>query len=271
MSLFKKTLSNLGIGDAKVDAEVTGNVLLPGQNNTMIIHLYGGAHVQRIERVEVNLQCRYWSETAIPPVDDEALEPIAPKRYESWSPLFEWQHNTPFEIGSGQRHDLSIDVMVPWNTPVTIDDAKLWLEITIVDTNGKKTIEYQSLTVRPESLMDTVLTSLESNGFRLRQVKCEALDGFISPYAQTFEWVPVDGPFHGCLRELTVLMYRDQDHLKLWFDVDRRQRGELDMLASAVVKGRYLHYLCLHEGLVDSDVVTQLNAVLEQCESEIAH
>lgn len=268
MSLLKKTLSNLGIGEAKVDAEVTDHVLCPGQSKTMTVHLYGGSSSQRIESVKVNLQCRYWSESGLSSMEEDQDTAVT-TREQSWYSLWQWQQSRSFELGGGQRQDLSVDVTVPWNTPLTIDESKLWLESTIIDERGKQTVEYQSLTVRPDALMDSIFSYLESLGFRLRQVRCEACDGLWSPFGQTFEWVPIDGPFHGYLRELTIFMCRDQDTLQLWFDIDRRQRGEVTMFGSAVAQGHYLRHVSLHAELSHADVVEQLAAVFAHCESEV--
>ncbi|GAK87147.1 hypothetical transcriptional regulator [Vibrio ponticus] len=77
------------------------------------------------------------------------------------------------------------------------------------------------LTVRPDPLMDGILTALEAQGMRIRQVECEAVDGFALPFVQEFEFVPTTGPYHGRWRELELVAYREEQQLKLWFEVDR--------------------------------------------------
>ncbi|MGO1298077.1 MAG: sporulation protein [Vibrio sp.] len=269
MSLLKKTLSNLGIGEAKVDAEITDHVLCPGQSKTMTVHLYGGNSSQRIESVKVNLQCCYWSDVFLSPMPGEERDSTVPRRDQRWYSLWQWEQISSFRLGGGQRQDLSVDITVPWNTPVTIDESKLWLESTIIDERGKETIEYQSLTVRPDPLMDRIFSHLESQGFRLRQVRCEACEGLSFPFGQTFEWVPIDGPFHGYLKELTLFICHEHDAVQLWFDVDRRQRGELTLFGSAVAQGDYLRHVELHAGLSPAEVTERLTEGLAHCESAI--
>ena len=94
------------------------------------------------------------------------------------------------------------------------------------------------LTVRPDPLMDAVLSAFESQGLRIRQVECEEVKGFDLPFVQEFEMVPTDGPYHGVWRELEFVAHRDEQNLKLWFDVDRTRTGASGMLASLLGSGK---------------------------------
>lgn len=95
-----------------------------------------------------------------------------------------------------------------------------------------------TLTVRPDPLMDAILSALESQGLRIRQVECEEVKGFDLPFVQEFEMVPIDGPYHGVWRELEFVAHRDEQNLKLWFEVNRTRSGVSGMLASLLGSGK---------------------------------
>ena len=50
--------------------------------------------------------------------------------------------------------------------------------------------------------------------------------------------VPTDGPYHGVWRELEFVAHRDEQNLKLWFEVDRTRTGASGMLASLLGSGK---------------------------------
>ena len=89
------------------------------------------------------------------------------------------------------------------------------------------------------------LTRLEAQGLRIRQVECEAVDGFELPFVQEFEFVPTTGPYHGRWRELEVVAHRDEQELKMWFEIDRNRDGAKGMLASLLGVGKLKRQLSI--------------------------
>lgn len=57
--------------------------------------------------------------------------------------------------------------------------------------------------------------------------------------------VPTDGPYHGVWRELEFVAHRDENTLKLWFEVDRTRSGASGMLASLLGSGKLKRELCI--------------------------
>ncbi|MBO0216004.1 sporulation protein [Vibrio sp. Vb2880] len=242
MSFLKKTLASFGIGSAKVDSVLQQEALIPGQTVKVTIHVYGGATAQAIDNIELKLCCRYIAEVTMARGREEGG---STRRMPQAYTLASWSLPYAFTIAAGETRDFDVELAVPWNTPVTIGDAKVWLETGLDIAMAIDPADKDMLTVRPDPFMDGIFTALEEQGLRLRQVECEAAKGFALPFVQEFEFVPTDGPFHGRWRELEIVAYRDKDQLQMWFEIDRFQHGATGMLASLLGKGELKRQLTL--------------------------
>lgn len=236
MSFFKKTLASFGIGSAKVDSVLQQETLFPGQKVALTIHVYGGSDEQDVDNIDVKLCCRYIKE--VPANNNDNDRHGRTKRAPQTYVLASWKLPYAFTIGAGETRDFNVELDVPWNTPVTIGDAKVWLETGLDIAMAIDPTDKDILTVRPDPLMDGIFTALEEQGLRIRQVECEAVDGFELPFVQEFEFVPTTGPYHGRWRELEVVAYRTEQELKLWFEVNRHRDGAKGMLASLLGIGQ---------------------------------
>ena len=152
--------------------------------------------------------------------------------------LAKWSLPYAFVIQPGETRDFECEFDVPLNTPVTIGDSKVWLETGLDIAMAIDPSDKDTLTVRPDALLDGIFNELEAQGLRIRQVECEAVDGFELPFVQEFEFVPTTGPYHGRWRELEVVAHRGETELKLWFEIDRNRDGAKGMLASLLGIGQ---------------------------------
>ncbi|MFB9215465.1 sporulation protein [Vibrio sinaloensis] len=237
MSFFKKTLASFGVGSAKVDSVLQQEVLYPGQKVNVTIHVYGGSSEQDIDNIELKLYCRYIKE--VPANHDKnASNAGRMRRVPASYVLAQWKLPYAFTIEPGQERTFDVELDVPWNTPVTIGDSKVWLETGLDIAMAKDPSDKDILTVRPDPLLDGIFTALEEQGLRIRQVECEQVDGFAMPFVQEFEFVPTTGPFHGRWRELEMVAYRTEDSLQMWFEIDRHREGAKGMLASLLGIGQ---------------------------------
>ena len=245
MSFLKKTLASFGIGSAKVDSVLQQEVLYPGQSVKFTVHVYGGSSAQDIDNIELKLCCRYVEEV----FEDSSKQQGSRKRkVHRTYVLADWSLPYSFTIEPGETRDFDVEMDVPWNTPVTIGDAKVWLETGLDIAMALDPTDKDILTGRPDPLMDGIFSELEEQGLRLRQVECEAAKGFALPFVQEFEFVPTTGPFHGRWRELEIVAYRDKDSLQLWFEIDRYQRGATGMLASLLGLGELKRQMTITSG-----------------------
>ncbi|OEE01958.1 sporulation control protein Spo0M [Vibrio cyclitrophicus ZF264] len=229
MSFLKKTLASFGIGSAKVDSVLQQEVLYPGQKASIIVHVYGGSQPQEIDNIDLNLCCRYIKEVT---TNSQRQEGGQTRRMHQTYSLAKWSLPYSFVIQPGETRDFECEFDVPLNTPVTIGDSKVWLETGLDIAMAIDPSDKDILTVRPDALLDGIFNELEAQGLRIRQVECEAVDGFELPFVQEFEFVPTTGPYHGRWRELEVVAHRDDTELKLWFEIDRNRDGAKGMLAS---------------------------------------
>lgn len=154
MSFIKKTLASFGIGSAKVDSVLQQEVLYPGQSVKVIIHVYGGATAQVIDNIELKLCCCYIAEVA----DERGQQQGQPmRRVPHTYTLANWSLPYAFTIEAGETRNFDIELSIPWNTPVTIGDAKVWLETGLDIALALDPTDKDILTVRPEPMMDGIL------------------------------------------------------------------------------------------------------------------
>ena len=244
MSFFKKTLASFGIGSAKVDSVLQQEVLYPGEKVNVTIHVYGGSTAQEIDNIEMKLYCRYIKEVPANQDRDEHNSGHMRRMPTSYT-LAHWTLPYAFTIEPGETRDFEVELDVPWNAPVTIGDSKVWLETGLNIALAKDPSDTDILTVRPDPLLDGIFTALEEQGLRIRQVECEAVEGFELPFVQEFEFVPTTGPFHGRWRELEMVAYRSDDELQMWFEIDRHREGARGMLASLLGGGQLKRQLTI--------------------------
>ncbi|MGB2078847.1 MAG: sporulation protein [Vibrio sp.] len=233
MSFIKKTLASFGIGSARVDTILKHEALVPGQMLHVDVHVYGGASTQTIDNIEMKLCCQYVAE--VKNREDRRQQGAFIK--ETYV-LASWALPYAFEINPGQDKVFPVDLNVPWNTPSTVGDSKVWLETGLDIAHSLDPTDKDMLTVRPDPLLDGVFTALEDAGLRIRQVECEEATGFELPFVQEFEFVPVEGDFLGRWRHLEMIAYRNQSQLQLWFEVDREKSGDQGLMASLVGLGK---------------------------------
>lgn len=262
MSFFKKTLATFGIGSAKVDSVLQQDVLYPGDKAKIIVHVYGGSTAQAIDNIEIRLCCRYVDEEAVSNKDrDSAHKHKVHKTYT----LANWSLPYAFTIEPGESREFNVEFDLPLNMPVTVGDSKVWLETGLDIALALDPTDKDILTVRPEAMLEAIFSEFEEQGLRLRQVECEAAKGFELPFIQEFEFVPTTGPYHGRWRELEIIAYRDEDKLRLWFEIDRSMNSGMGgMLVSLLGKGKLKRQLDIPASTPVGKIGPQVLEYLEQ-------
>ncbi|MGF1742614.1 sporulation protein [Vibrio profundum] len=235
MSFLNKTLSSFGIGSVKVESLLSHEALCPGQTANIKVSVYGGGEEQEVDNIKLKLCCRY--------IKEGPFEQGEYQREHQEFVLMEWALPYAFTIAAKEERQFDVELAIPWNTPITISDTKVWLETQFEIGKQTASTETQALTVRPDSLMDGVFSALEHKGLKIRRVECEAVDGLSLPYVQEFEFVPTDGPYHGRWRELEVVFYYEPDGVQMWFEIDRHRDRNQGMLASLLSEGKLTHHL----------------------------
>jgi sporulation-control protein len=264
MSFLKKTLASFGIGSARVDSILQQEFLVPGEKANVLIEVYGGASPQEIDNIDVKIYCRYIEE--VPADNDKRNEPGyvgSMRRVTRDYVLASWKLPYSFVIENGQQRDFEVELDIPVNTPVTIGDTKVWLETGLDISMAKDPTDTDILTVRPTAILDGILSALEEEGLRIRQVECEATKGFPLPFVQEFEFVPTTGPFHGRWRELEIVAHQYDNTLELWFEVDRQKSGIGGMLSNLLGTGKLKRNLAIPLSTSAEDAGKQVVEYLE--------
>lgn len=261
MSFLSKALATFGLGSAQVNAHLSKDVLVPGESVTLHIDVKGGKTAQQIDNINLAVCCQYLEEVRIREAGEQGQKfRIQKQTY----PLVSWSLPYAFEIGSEETRTFETELTLPWNTPVTLGDAKVWLETELDISMAVDPSDKDSITVRPDPLMDGVFSALENAGLRILKAECEAAKGFPLPFTQEFEFVPTEGPFHGVWRELEIVAYRDDETLKLWFEFDRRQRGLTGLLSSFIGSSELNRQLTIPVSVTPEEAGQQVMTLLEQ-------
>ena len=164
MSFLKKTLASFGVGAARVDSILHDDFLLPGEKASITVEVYGGATPQEIDNIDLRLCCQYMDEEQ---QDNDGDHNGRERKVQRTFALASWKLPYAFTIEPGQQRDFQVELDIPWNTPVTIGDAKVWLETGLDISMAVDPTDKDILTVRPDPLLDAVLTPLSASDKRL--------------------------------------------------------------------------------------------------------
>ncbi|WP_066015201.1 sporulation protein [Endozoicomonas atrinae] len=261
MSLLKKAMASLSIGAAKVDAVLEQPELIPGKRVDFTIRVKGGVAEQQIDNIYLNICCQYFEELEKRKGGDEGT--LTEKVKQTFS-LSQWSLPETFMIAPDEERIFNASFILPYNTPITLGEGKVWLETGLDIQFAIDPSDTDLLVVRPDALMAGLFDGLTQAGLQLRQAECEAASGFELPFVQEFEFIPVSGQFLGRWRELEIVAWRDEQQLKLWFEVDRQQRGLKGMLSGLLGRGELKRHLEISADSSPESVAEQVLNFLDQ-------
>ena len=254
-------MASLSIGAAKVDAVIKKSELLPGGRVDFDIYVKGGSIEQQIDNIYLNICCQYFEEVERHKGNDG--EPVTDKVKQIYS-LSDWSLPESFLITPGEERVFQDSFILPWNTPITLGEGKVWLDTGLDIKFAIDPSDMYLLVVRPDPLMASLFDTLTNAGLQLRQAECEAAKGFDLPFVQEFEFVPVAGKFLGRWRELEMVVWRDDHELKLWFEVDRQRRGLTGMLSNLLGMSELKRHLEISTDISPTEVGNQVIDYLDQ-------
>lgn len=222
MSLFKKVLSSVGIGAAKVDTVISKSSIKIGEDIQGVINITGGSIEQAISRIEVELKTEYIKEIDDKKVRCEAtLEKIVVDR--------------DIVIAPDEKKQISFSLRVPDHTPISMNKRNVWVETELEIPLAIDPEDRDYLEIKPSDTMKVVLDAvINILGFRLREVECEAghISGSNGEFLQEFEFVP-QSAFRGVLDELEIIFLPNPQGVSLYMQIDRRARDFKSLLQEA--------------------------------------
>ncbi|WP_439026417.1 sporulation protein [Haloarchaeobius sp. DT45] len=203
---MKRVLSSVGIGSANVDTILPKTSLTPGETVEATVEIEGGSTEQDIENMYFAMMTRYRTEDGY-----------------SQAVIDKFRVGQNFTIDEDEHREETVDITVPYGTPLTMGNVKVWLKTGLdidwaVDPKDTDHIE-----VRPDERMQALFDAVEDLGFSFYSAEVEkAPFGRTQPYAQEFEFKPRGGEFRGKLDELEVICAPGPDSVKVLLEIDRR-------------------------------------------------
>lgn len=222
--MFKKLLSSVGIGAAKVDTQLTKTNFIVGEKLEGIVLIQGGQVDQEIDSIYLSLFTEFEDE-----IDDKKITRTAVIE------KFELLH--AFTISANETKEIPFSFMIPYVTPATLGKTNVWVQTGLDIKMAVDPQDRDYIKINPHPLVTEFLQAVENLGFRLRKVDCEkapmAMRNRI-PFVQEFEFKPYRGEFAGRLDELEAVFTVSDHQVDVLLQVDRRARGFGGFLAEAL-------------------------------------
>lgn len=224
MSFFKKMLSKVGIGAAKVDTILFNDTFIPGEAVQGKVTLKGGNVTQEIDEIYFKVVCTFEDEIEIEGDGDESEEMEISRQ----AVLTEFSLAKAFSLSEGEEKAFPLTFTLPEDTPATVGRTKVWVQTGLEIKGAMDPGDRDYIDVRPHPLVAACLASAEALGFRLSEVECEPAPpsfGMRVPFVQEYEFKPADGEFTGRLDEIELVFKVFTDTVEVIMEVDRKARG----------------------------------------------
>lgn len=267
MSLFKRMLSSIGIGSAKVDTVLEGEEFEPGAIINGVVKIKGGSTEQHIDGLyfAVHTSYKVTVEREMDAEEEEGEPTIVEEEITKTTTLHSFKLADAFSIGSGEEKEIEISLQLPWSTPLTHGNSKTWISTGLDIKKGLDAGDKDYIRVVPGQLALAVVESMEQLGFRLVESECEEASASLRrnhPVIQEFEFKPASGSFHGRLDEVEIIFAPNEDGLEIYMEVDRKARGLASLMAEmAGLDESRQHVFITDEDL--PDLTDKLNEIIE--------
>ncbi|MDL2342767.1 sporulation protein [Deinococcus sp. MIMF12] len=211
MGFLKRMMAAVGVGGARVDAQVQTPAVRVGESVTGVVVVEGGSIEQKIERLNLGLATRY-------------------KRDDSYvtHTLFTQPVVPGFTLQPGERREFPFGLPIPQGTPLTLRGTAVWL-VTDADIAGAADPgDTDQLQILPSREMEAVIGAAERLGFSLAGSEVEYHHGRI---VQELSFRPPYGQYR--INELEMMMLAAAGGgLDVVLEVDRRASGLASLFTS---------------------------------------
>ena len=228
MSFFKKVLSSVGIGSAKVDTILQDENYVPGEVMSAVVKITGGSTEQEIDGLYFTINATYETTREVEVEGEDGEKENHEETVSRTVTLAEANIAEPFSVGPGEEKEIPVSLGLPYHTPLSVGAVNVWVRTGLdikmaVDPGDRDEIE-----VVPGDAVGALFDALTGLGFEFSEAECEeAPAGFPGnpPMVQEFEFKPDSGPFRGRLDELEVVCRPEPGGVELFMEVDRKARG----------------------------------------------
>jgi sporulation-control protein len=249
MSMFRKVLSSIGIGSARVDLVLSESRYAAGEMIAGELKVEGGKVDQKIDQVYIKLLLisRYKKDGQMQQVSRE------------------FDHETittGFEIAAGKKlQPIPVRYKLPEDIPISTSFTKYYLVTGLDVASAVDPTDSDLIEVLPGRRQAIVMQAIEEElGF-----KRKPHTGEFNGRVQEFEYYPTDF-MRGKLDELEVVYRPQPDGVRLYLEIDKKARGLIGMLASDMDLDERHVSVFIPDGLitVPSEVASRLADFIER-------
>lgn len=223
--MFKKLLSSIGIGSAKVDTIVKTNELYPMSVVDLEILIEGGNTEQDLNGLTLALCTSAKSEVEMDDVEFDVNNTIT---------LSNWQ--VPLEksvIGAGEKMTIECQIEIHPETPITEfggTNSRVWIATGLDIDNGLDSSDKDFLTILAPDFQRNALAAIEDMGYNLQKIDTESgklrggdFESSIGCY-QEFEFKGSSGLFG--TKEIEISFVQYEDSVGIVLEIDRSFGGD---------------------------------------------
>ncbi|MBZ9749629.1 sporulation protein [Deinococcus sp. HMF7604] len=210
MGFLKRMMAAVGVGGARVDAQVQNPAVRIGESVNGVIVVTGGGVDQRIERINLGLATRYKH-------DDTYVH----------HQLSKVAVVPGFDLRPGERREFPFSIPVPAGTPLTLSGTSVWLATDADIAGAADPGDQDTLQILPSREMETLFMAAQQLGFQLSGSEVEYHHGRI---AQEISFRPPYGQYK--IAEIEMMIFPQMGGLDVILEVDRRATGMASIFTS---------------------------------------
>jgi sporulation-control protein len=251
---FGRLLSSIGVGAATVDTRLERDELVPGEEVRGIVEVKGGDSEQEVSGIRLEVQSYYKRKSG----DNTVTETGTIEHFPVSG------HRT---IEANSREEIPFSFRLPYDTPLTLGRSSVWIRTALDVRMALDPSDSDVVTVRPNPAMRSVLDSMQSLGFHMREAENEELPHRLRrrlPFGQEIEFVAGSGEFRGRFDEVELLMLLSEDSVDLILQIDRRARGLSSFLSETIGTDESYAHLTVPEGATPGEIRGALAQTIRQ-------
>lgn len=141
-------LSSIGIGNAQVDLIVPDEEITAGETKQCYVEVDGGTETQEIEDIYAALRTNY----------------LTPEGHHE-ATIREYELMGAFTIHPDEHREISVELDIPEETPVTRGKTQVWVDTGLEVGWGTDPEDTDVLTVKPSDLVSTLDRAIDTLGY----------------------------------------------------------------------------------------------------------
>jgi sporulation-control protein len=240
----------------RVDTRLQTSVWAPGELVRGHVYIRGGALAQTIDTITLAAVTAYEREV------DGA----------TWSETYTLASHCLTEviqIGPGARLLLPFSIQLPWETPLTLGQQRIWLRTMLEAAGADSAKRTEIVHIRPHPAQRLVLDALAAQSFQLTRTECryQPRPGHAHSIVQALKFLPTSRSYQA-IEELEIVFDLGEHGLDVLFQIVQRARGLTSGSATVYPLGRrYARIHVPHTGMDRNEIA----GLVEQAICEAAY